>query len=82
MGFTQLELSEEAQRIFTLTTKRGMLRPLVLFFGAKQGPSIFQKLMDWTFGDVRGDDGEEFHSVFMDDCTLSTEAAEVKLTKA
>eukprot|EP00959_Pyramimonas_sp_CCMP1952_P091420 1914010-Pyramimonas_sp.AAC.1 len=51
-----------------------MLRPLVLFFGAKQGPAIVQKLMDWTFGDVRGPSDEEFHSVFMDDCTLSAEA--------
>ena len=30
--------------------------------------------MDETFNDTRGSQGEEFHSVFMDDCTLSTEA--------
>ena len=72
-GFTQIELAPEAQRAFTLLTRRGMLRPLVLFFGAKQRPSIFQRLMDETFNYTRGSQGEEFHSVFMDDCTLSTE---------
>ena len=71
-GFTQIGLSEEAQKTFTLVCGRGMLRPLVLFFGAKQGPSIFQKLMDSTFGKVRGDDGEDFMAIFMDDVNIST----------
>lgn len=75
-GFTQLELSEASQRVFTLITKRGMLRPLVLFFGAKQGPSIFQKLMDSTFGEVVDKKGEQFSSIFMDDVTISTNAYE------
>ncbi len=73
-GFTQLELSPEAQEVFTLVTKRGMLRPLVLFFGAKQGPAIFQMLMDGTFGHLRDGHDEPFHTCFMDDVTISTEA--------
>ena len=30
--------------------------------------------MDMTFGEVQDKGGEEFHSVFTDDCTLSTPA--------
>jgi len=59
-GFTQLPISERAAEVFSLVTRRGILRPKVLYFGAKQGPAIFQALMDNTFGDLRDEDGEEF----------------------
>ena len=50
-----------------------MLKPLVLYFGPKQGPAIFQSLMDQTFGNLRDQAGEEFAAIFMDDVCLSTE---------
>ena len=72
-GFTQVGLSERAQEILTLTTTRGLLRPLVLCFGPKQGPSIFQSLMDQTFGKLEGPEGEDFCTVFIDDLHFGTE---------
>ena len=67
-------IDDETQQTFTLLARRGLLRPLVLFFGAKQGPSTFQSIMDSTFGHVKGDEGEDFHAIFIDDCNISTEA--------
>ena len=75
-GFTQIKVDEQTSRIHALITRRGVLRPKVLFFGAKQGPSIFQSMMDSTFGRVRGDDGEEYVAIFMDDVSLSTDASD------
>ena len=53
-----------------------MLQPLVLYFGGKQGPSLFQMLMDQTFGGLKVPDNEEFHSIFIDDVTIPTQAFE------
>jgi hypothetical protein len=53
-----------------------MLFPQVLYFGPKQGPGLFQGLMDSTFGRVRGPDGESYHSIFMDDVCIATEGFE------
>ena len=55
-------------------TRRGLMFPLVLYFGAKQGPGIFQRVMDQTFGHIRDADGEIFHAIFIDDVTIATEA--------
>ena len=52
-GFTQIGIDERTQKLLTLVTTRGLLRPKVLNFGAKQGPAIFQSLMDSTFGDLK-----------------------------
>ena len=35
-GFTQVPIDEATQRLLSLTTRRGLLRPLVLYFGPKQ----------------------------------------------
>ena len=75
-GFTQCALTERAQEILTLTTTRGLHRPLVLVFGPKQGPSIFQGLMDSTFRGVKGPQEEDFHTIFIDDVHIGTERYE------
>ena len=72
-GFTQIALSEQAQELLTLVTRRGLLRPRVLYFGPKQGPAIFQSLMDRTFSGLRDKTNSEFASLFMDDVTIDTE---------
>ena len=59
-GFTQIAIDEKAQELLTLVTTRGLLRPKVLYFGAKQGPAIFQSLMGSTFGDLKDDLGAPF----------------------
>jgi len=73
-GFTQCAVTPETSDLLALVTRRGMLKPLVLFFGPKQGPGVFQSLMDTTFGGLRDDSGEEFHAIFMDDVTIMTGA--------
>eukprot|EP00969_Alexandrium_andersonii_P230270 10169803-Alexandrium_andersonii.AAC.1 len=60
--------------VFALVSRRGILRPKVLYFGPKQGPALFQGLMGSTFGALRGPDGEEISAIFMDDVFISTEA--------
>ncbi len=30
--------------------------------------------MDSTFDHIKGDEGEDFHAIFIDDCNISTEA--------
>ena len=72
-GFTQIGIDQSTQELLTLVSTRGLLRPKVLYFGAKQGPAIFQSLMDSTFGDLRDDLGEPFHACFIDDVLVSTE---------
>ena len=72
-GFTQIPIDEATQELLTLTTRRGLLHPHVLYFGAKQGPSIFQRLMDMTFGGLRDEAGDEFTSIFIDDVNIATE---------
>ena len=62
------------QERLALVCRRGLLFPLVMFFGAKQGPGAFQQLMDTTFGDLRDENNESFHSVFIDDCSVFTDA--------
>ena len=59
-GFTQIGIDEETQVLLTLVCTRGLLRPKVLYFGAKQGPLIFQPLMGSTFGDLKDDMGQPF----------------------
>ena len=71
-GFTQVGLDQASHELLTLTCRRGLLRPLVLYFGPKQGPSIFQGLMCTVFGGLRDEDGEEFCSAFIDDVNVST----------
>ena len=71
-GFTQVGITEETSKILALITRRGLLLPKVLYFGPKQGPGIFQSLADSVFGHLRDERGEEFVSVFVDDCNIST----------
>ena len=72
-GFTQVGVTPETSDLLALTTRRGLLKPEVLYFGPKQGPGIFQMLMDATFGHLRGDQEEEFHCIFIDDVNIATE---------
>ena len=72
-AFTQMKVSDNTSKLLALVSRRGLLLPLVLNFGAKQGPSAFQNMMDRTFGRLRDDDGEEFHAIFIDDVNISTE---------
>ena len=72
-GFTQIGLTKEAQAILALCTRRGLLVPKVLYFGPKQAPGVFQSLVGATFGGLRDEEGYEFASAFVDDCTVSTE---------
>ena len=75
-GFTQIAIDEKTQELLTLVTTRGLLRPKVLYFGAKQGPAIFQSLMDSTFGDLKDELGTPFSACFIDDVLISTEQYE------
>ena len=43
-GFTQIPIDEPTKEMLTLATRRGLLRPNVLYFGVKQGPALFQSL--------------------------------------
>ena len=52
-GYTQCPIDEATSNLMSLVTKRGILRPLVLYFGCKQGPGIFQGLADIVFGNLR-----------------------------
>ena len=72
-GFTQVEVDEATSVLLALATRRGLLQPRVLYFGPKQGPGLFQGLMDSTFSSLRGDNGENFTAIFMDDVSISTE---------
>ena len=47
--------------------------PKVLYFGAKQGPGIFQSLTDSVFGRLKDSHGKAFASAFVDDINVSTE---------
>ena len=67
-----MPVDEETSKILALVTRRGMLLPKVLYFGPKQGPGIFQSFVDSVFSRVVGDENEEFLSVFVDDCNIST----------
>ena len=61
--------------MLALVITRGLLRPKVVCFGVIQGPAIFQSLMDSTFGRVVDPStNAKFHTCFMDDVTISTEA--------
>ena len=60
-------------RSLALNTRRGLLLPKVLYFGAKQGPGIFQAMADSVFSRLKDSAGKEFVSVFVDDCNISTE---------
>jgi hypothetical protein len=75
-GFIQLPVAADTSRLLALATRRGILFPQVLYLGPKQGPGLFQGLMDSTFGRLRGPDDETFHSIFMDDVCIATEGYE------
>ncbi len=72
LGFTQVGVTEEASKLLALITRRGLLLPKVLYFGPKQGPGIFQNLVDSVFSHLRDDEGSEFLSAFVDDYNFST----------
>ena len=63
-GFSLFEIDPKTQEILQLVTRRGILRPKVLFFGPEQGPGIFQSFVDSAFGALRGKEGEDFCSFF------------------
>ena len=71
-GFTQLPVDEETSKLLALVTRRGIMLPRCLYFGPKQGPGIFQSFVDTVFRGIRGESGEEFLSIFVDDCNIST----------
>ena len=73
-GFTQLGVDDATAKMLQIVCRRGILHPRVLYMGPKQGPGIFQSFMDESFRDVKGPNGEEFLSIFMDDVCISTEA--------
>ena len=75
-GFNQLEIDKSTGELLQLVTRRGILRPKVLFFGPKQGPGLFQGFMDHVFGGLRDKRGDEYCSIFMDDVSISTEGFE------
>ena len=75
-GFIQLPVDEETSKLLALVTRRGIMLPRVLYPGPKQGPGIFQSFVDTAFRGIRGDDGEEFLSIFVDDCNISTPKCE------
>ena len=60
-GFSQIELSERAQKILTIVTRSGLRRWKYLPMGPKQGPGICQGFNDHAFGDL------EETSIFVDD---------------
>ena len=65
-GFSQIQLTERAQRIWTIVTSAGLKRWKYLPFGPKQGPGICQSFNDHAFGDL------EATVIFVDDfCTAS-----------
>ena len=65
-GFSQIQLTERAQRIWTIVTSSGLKRWKYLPFGPKQGPGICQSFNDHAFGDL------EATVIFVDDfCTAS-----------
>ena len=72
-GFTQIGVTKETSKLLALVTRRGLLLPKVLYFGPKQGPGIFQAFADSVFGNLRGPEKEEFLSIFVDDCNVSTQ---------
>ena len=72
-GFTQVGIDDWTSRILALNTRRGILLPKVLYFGAKQGPGIFQSLTDSVFGRLKDSHDRLFTSVFVDDINVSTE---------
>ena len=45
--------------------------PRCLYIGPKQGPGIFQSFVDIGFRGLKDDDGEDFFSIFVDDCNIS-----------
>ena len=71
-GFTQIGIDEKTSELLALNTRRGLLLPKVLYFGAKQGPGIFQALADSVFSHLKYQ-GKEFVTCFVDDCSISTE---------
>ena len=77
-GFSQIELTDRAQRILAIVTKQGLKRWKYLPFGPKQGPGICQSFNEWTFGDL------ENTSVFVDDFHTANDTFEghVKSIKA
>ena len=54
-------------------TRRGILCHLVMYFGAKQGPGMFQKFMDATVGEFRDKRSSKFHPIFVDGVTIATD---------
>ena len=70
-GFTQVGITPKISEILALNTRRGLLLPKVVHFGPKQGPGIFQALVDSEFGHLKDSAGNEYVSAFVDDCSIS-----------
>jgi len=45
-AYLQLELDEESQKLLTISTHLGYIRPKRLMYGVASAPGIFQKMMD------------------------------------
>ena len=69
-GFSQISLSERAQKILTIVTKAGLKRWRYLPFGPKQGPGICQGFNDHVFGHL------DATAVFVDDFATSSDTFE------
>ena len=52
-GYWQLRVREEDEHKLAFMTQEGLFEPLVLLFGAKGGPSVFQRLVNMLFANEK-----------------------------
>ncbi|KAJ0017762.1 hypothetical protein Pint_11934 [Pistacia integerrima] len=64
-GFCSIGMEESTIALTAFTCPKGLFEWMVLPFGLKQAPSIFQRKMDKVFGDL-----SNFCVVYIDDVTV------------
>lgn len=74
-AYMQLELSDEAKKLCTISTHKGLFMYQRMPFGISSGPSIFQKVIEKTLQGLEG------VAVFLDDILVTAKDTKTHLSR-
>ena len=69
-GFWQIPVHPSSQEKTAFSTPQGLFEFLVMPFGLKNAPSVFQRLMHSVIADLNPRDGRQFVAVYVDDMVV------------
>ena len=78
-GFWQIQMETESREKTAFATPQGLYEFLVMPFGLKNAPAVFQRLMQRVFDGLNPEGGKQFLAVYLDDILVFSTTLEEHL---